>query len=89
MGDGLVEHMNQSLLALLCTYIEREVDWEQHLLFPMSFYHTTRHSFTGLSSFEDRSILAWLQTQLSWHLPAPLILLVSVEDEKRHHQDQL
>ena len=31
MGDGLVECMNRSLLALLRTYVDREDDWEKHL----------------------------------------------------------
>ena len=29
-GDGLVDRMNQSLLNLLCTFVEKERDWEQH-----------------------------------------------------------
>ena len=31
MGDGLVERMNQLLLSLLLTYVEREIQWKEHL----------------------------------------------------------
>ena len=41
MGDGLVERMNRSLLALLRIYVERGDDWEKHL-----------HASKGLSPYE-------------------------------------
>ena len=52
MRDGLVERMNRSLLNLLRTFIEKEVDWEQHLQFLFYIYCTTKHSSTGFPPFE-------------------------------------
>ena len=51
MGDGLVEHMNRSLLSLLRTYVERENFWEEHLQLLLFVYRTT-HSSTGFFPFE-------------------------------------
>ena len=52
MGDGLVEHMNRSLLTLLRTYVEGESLWEEHLQLLLFIYRTTRHSSTGFSPYE-------------------------------------
>ena len=52
MGDGLVERMNRSLLALLRTYVERENEWEKHLQLILFIYRTTKHASTGLSPYE-------------------------------------
>ena len=50
--DGLVGRMNQSLLNLLCTFVEREGDWEQHVQLLLYIYRTTKHASTGLSPCE-------------------------------------
>ena len=34
-GDGLVERFNHTLLQLLCSYVEQESEWEEHL--PLTF----------------------------------------------------
>jgi len=52
MGDGLVEHMNRSLLNLLHSFVEKEGNWEQHLQFLLYIYLTSKHSSTGLLPFE-------------------------------------
>jgi len=57
MGDGLVERMNRSLLNFLRAFIEKEVNWEQHLQFLLYNYRTTKHSSTGLCPFEMGPIL--------------------------------
>ena len=48
-GDRLVERFNRSLLQLLCTYIDKEFDWEQHLPLALYAYRTTVYSSTGIS----------------------------------------
>ena len=48
-GNGLVERFNRSLLQLLCTYIDKEFDWEQHLPLALYVYRTAVHSPTGVS----------------------------------------
>ena len=52
MGDGLVEHMNHSLLSLLRTYVEEQSLWEEHLQLLLYVYRTTKHSSTGYSPHE-------------------------------------
>ena len=48
-GDGLVERFNRSLLQLLCVYIDKHSDWEQHLPLALYAYRTAIHSSTGVS----------------------------------------
>ena len=48
-GDGLVERFNRSLLQLLCTYTDKEFDWEQYLPLALYTYRTAVHSSTGVS----------------------------------------
>ena len=52
MGDGLVEHMNRSLLNLLRTFTEKEGEWEKHLQLLLFLYRTTKHASTGMSPYE-------------------------------------
>ena len=52
MGDGLVEHINCSMLNLLHAFIEKKVDWEQHPQFLLYIYHTTKQSSTDFLPFE-------------------------------------
>ena len=49
-GDGLVERFNRSLLQLLCTYVDKEYDWEQHLPLTLYAYRTS----TGVSPHVPR-----------------------------------
>jgi len=43
------ECFNHSLLQFLCTYSEKEFDWEQHLPLALFTYRNTIHSSTGVS----------------------------------------
>ena len=52
MGDGLVERMNRSLLTLMCSYVDMEKDWEEHLQLLLFLYRTSKLAITGLSSYE-------------------------------------
>jgi len=51
MGDGLVEKMNRSLLALLRTLVDEGNDWEDHLQLMLFFYCTSCHASTGASPY--------------------------------------
>ena len=50
-GDGMVEHLNQSILQILCSYVTKETDWEQYLPLIVYTYRTTVHSSTQVSLF--------------------------------------
>ena len=50
-GDGKVERFNRSLLQLLCTYIDKEEEWEQYLSLVLYAYRSAKHSSTGVSPF--------------------------------------
>ena len=52
MGDGLVEHLNRSLLNILCALVKMESDWEEHVQLLLFVYRTTKHSTTKLSPYE-------------------------------------
>ena len=52
MGDGLVEHMNRSLLNLLRALLKTESDWEEHVQLLLFVYRTTKYSTTKLSPYE-------------------------------------
>ena len=52
MGDGLVERMNRSFLTLMCSYVDMERDWEEHLQLLLFLYRTSKLAITGLSSYE-------------------------------------
>ena len=83
MGDGLVERMNRSLLNHLRTFVQNEGDWEQHLQLLLYIYRTTKHSSTGLSSYE----ILFGQNPPSLHIPnfrATAIL----DPGESHHQLQ-
>ena len=43
-GDGMVERFNRSLLQLLCTYVDKESDWERFLPLVLYAYRTTVRS---------------------------------------------
>ena len=51
-GDGMVEHLNRSILQMLRTYVTKECDWERYLPLIMYAYRTTPHSSTQLSPFK-------------------------------------
>jgi len=48
-GDGLVKRFNCFLLQLLCTYGDKECDWEQHLPLALYAYRTAVHTSTDVS----------------------------------------
>ena len=52
MGDGLVERMNHSLLNLICSQMERDNQWEEHLQLLLFIYRISKHASTGLSPYE-------------------------------------
>ena len=48
----MVEQFNCSLLLqLLCTYVDKEEDWEKYQLLVLLAYHSAPHSYTGCSLF--------------------------------------
>ena len=49
--DGMVEHMNRSLLQMLRTYVEQDYEWEWYLPLVLYAYHTAVHTSTGVSLF--------------------------------------
>ena len=51
-GDGMVEHLNRSILQMLRSYVTKETDWEQYLPLIMYAYRTTVHSSTQVSPFQ-------------------------------------
>ena len=49
--DGLVEHVNRSLLQLLRAYVEENYEWERYLSLVLYAYRTAVHTSTGVSPF--------------------------------------
>ena len=47
----MVEWFNRSLLQLLCTYVDKQEDWEKYLHLVLFAYHSAPHSSTGCSPF--------------------------------------
>ena len=50
-GDGMVKHLNRSILQLLRAYVTKETDWEHYLPLIMYAYRTTVRSSTQVSPF--------------------------------------
>jgi len=50
-GDGMVEHLNRSLLQLLRVYIDTQEEWERYLPLVLFAYRTAVHASTGVSPF--------------------------------------
>ena len=51
-SDGLVEHFNRTLLAMLAMFVSQEHDnWDDLLHFMMLAYNTTVHTTTGFTSY--------------------------------------
>ena len=51
-GNALVERSNRTVLQMLRCYVERNEDWEKYLQLVLFAYRTSKHSSTGVSSFQ-------------------------------------
>ena len=51
-GDGMVEHLNCTLLQMLRAYVSKSSDWELHLPLALFAYHSAVHPSIGFSPFE-------------------------------------
>ena len=60
-SDGLVEHFNRTLLAMLAMFVSREHDnWDDLLPFMMLAYNTTVHTTTGFTPYR---LIFWRRMQ--------------------------
>ena len=47
----MIERMNQSLLQLLRSYVDKQDDWEQYLPLVLHAYRTSVYTSTGVFPF--------------------------------------
>ena len=76
-----MKRMNQSLLNLLSTFVEKEGDWEQHLQLLVYIYRTTKHASTGLSPHE----ILFGHNPPSIHIPNLRTTAILDPNEYSHH----